>query len=37
MRKKITKEGNSHRIRITKEDMDRYGLKEGRIIELTIT
>lgn len=37
MRKKIIKEGNSHKVRITKEDRELYDLHEGDIIELTIT
>ncbi len=37
MRKQITKEGNSQRIRITKEEMKNYGLKIDDIIEFTIT
>ena len=38
MRKQITKDGStSHKIRITSEDLKLYNLKEGDIIELTIT
>ena len=37
MRKEITKDSNSHKIRITAEDRKVYDLQEGDIIELTIT
>ena len=36
MRKKIKKDGNSHKIRINSEDMDLYNLQEGDVIEFTI-
>ena len=38
MRKKIQKDGStSHKIRITSEDRELYNLKEGDIVEVTIT
>lgn len=37
MRKEITKDGNSHKIRITSEDLRNYNLQEGDLVELTIT
>ena len=37
MRKEITKDSNSQKIRLTVEDLKLYGLKVGDIVELTIT
>lgn len=37
MRKEITKDSNSHKIRITAEDRKTYNLQDGDYIELTIT
>ena len=37
MRKQITKDGNSNKIRITKEDLKLYSLETDDIVEITIT